>query len=148
MGRAGRKEDTGKVYIQTRKPDHIVLKYAIKNDYINFFNNQLQERKMFKYPPFYRLILFSVKHKDPKKANQSAIKLKLLFSKIEGLIILGPEEPVYGRVKLYYIRNILIKIPRNNRHTNTRLKLQTIVENFLAEKDQSGVKIIADADNI
>jgi len=148
MGRAGRKENTGKIYIQTRKPEHLVLKYAIKNDYINFFNNQLQERKMFRYPPYYRLILFSVKHKNAKQANQAAIKLKQLFSKIEELIILGPEEPVYGRIKLYYIRNLLIKIPRNQKHINTRLKLKNIVEKFLAEKNQSGVKIIADADNI
>ncbi len=147
MGRSGRHHKKGIVILQTCKPKHIVIKSAINNNFLDFYNAQIKERKLFRYPPFYRLILLSVQHKNQMKANSAANKLKKIISKIDDeLIILGPEEPIYGKIKKYYIRNILIKIPRTEKHLQTRIKIRTIVNDFIAEKEQSRIYITADAD--
>lgn len=148
IGRAGRHEDNGAVILQTRKPDHPVILAAINGDFQTFFHEQIKERQLFRYPPFYRLIQLSVQHKNQQKVNSASADLKKLISGIEGLFILGPEEPVYGRVKQYYIRNILIKIPRDQKHFQNRLKIREIIEGFKAEKQQAGLRIIADADPV
>ncbi len=146
MGRAGRHDENGLVILQTRKPDHPVIVAAVKGDFLSFYEKQILERQMFRYPPFYRLIQVSVQHKNEMKANQAAHELKKRIAEMEGLIILGPEEPVYGRVKQYYIRNILIKIPRTQKHAQSRVNIRGIISQFLFEKDQTGVRIITDAD--
>lgn len=148
IGRAGRHEDNGLVVLQTRKPDHPVIKAAVSGDFITFFNEQIRERHLFRYPPFYRLIQLSVQHKNEQKVNSAAAELKKLISGIDGLFILGPEEPVYGRIKQYFIRNILVKIPRDQKHIESRIKIQLLVEKFLAEKQQAGLRVIADADPV
>jgi primosomal protein N' (replication factor Y) (superfamily II helicase) len=146
MGRAGRHEENGLVILQTRKPKHPVVQAAINGDYIAFYNEQIKERQMFRYPPFYRLILLSVQHKNKAKADIASSELKKRILSIEGLILLGPEEPVYGRIKQYYIRNILIKIPRTQKHAMARVQIRSKVSLFLAEKEQSGIRIVSDAD--
>jgi len=146
MGRAGRHGDPGHVILQTRQPSHPVIESAVKGDFLSFYNEQIKERNLFRYPPFYRLIVLSVQHKNIQKVNFVSNELKKLIAAIPELIILGPEEPVYGRIKLYYIRNIMIKIPRTQTHIKSRMKIRHIVTNFLAEKSQSGVRIIPDAD--
>ncbi|MCK4361231.1 MAG: primosomal protein N', partial [Bacteroidales bacterium] len=68
-GRAGRKKKRGKVIIQTYNPSHPVVRFVIDNDYVSMFNNQLIERRNFKYPPFTRLIQIKLKHKDYNVLN-------------------------------------------------------------------------------
>src|SRR5690606_38505893 len=63
-GRAGRKEKRGKVVIQTFNPDHWIIRQVIDNDYQTMYNQEIFERKSYSYPPFFRLIEFTFKHKD------------------------------------------------------------------------------------
>ncbi len=148
MGRAGRHGGQGLVVLQTRKPDHPVIAAAVKGDFQAFYNEQIKERQLFRYPPFYRLIQISVQHRNEQRTNQAAADLKKRISSIEGLFILGPEEPIYGRVKQFYIRNILIKIPRKQKHNNSRIIIRRLISDFLNEKQQSGVRVFADADPV
>ena len=62
-GRAGRKNKQGLVILQTKSPDLPVIHQVIHNDYEQLYYDQLAERQMFKYPPYYRLIYVYLKHR-------------------------------------------------------------------------------------
>lgn len=146
MGRAGRKNDQGKVILQTRQPFHEIIKLAIDSNYNKLYLSQIEERYNFKYPPFYRLVLLSVMHKNIKLVVSAASELKKILSKIDGIIILGPEEPYYGKVKLYYIRNILIKINRTSNSNELRDKIRNQVNKYVLTSSIRSLRISLDAD--
>lgn len=148
IGRAGRHQENGLVILQTRKPEHPVISAAVGNNYSGFISMQLRERSLFRYPPFFRLILLSVRHRNIRKVIEYSENLKKLLAAHKDIFILGPEEPVYGKVKQFYIRNILIKIPRDQRHSQTRIHISALIDQFLYDKEHSGLRIIADADPV
>ena len=108
-GRAGRMHGRGKVIIQTSQARHKVLKMVIDNDYLAIFNSELRERKSYNYPPFYKLIRITIKHKKQNIVNQFAENLAFLLRKSIKENVLGPQEPLVSRIQNYYIKEILIK---------------------------------------
>lgn len=109
-GRSGRKSVAGTVVIQTSNPNQPIFDYIKNNDYHNFFNTQLAERNLFKYPPYYRLIVIKLRYKYEATVAQAADYLALLLKKTLGERVLGPAIPAVGRVQQYYIREILLKM--------------------------------------
>ncbi len=108
-GRAGRKNKQGNVFIQTND-DTLPIYSMVKNhNYKQFFELQLSERKLFHYPPFYRLIKIVIKDRNEDKVNKASQILTNLLKKTLNEKVLGPNIPVVSRIKLNYIRNILIK---------------------------------------
>jgi len=109
-GRAGRKNKQGLVMLQTAHPSHPVIKCVQANDYESFYIAQMEERKLFRYPPYFRLISIVIRGRDEivveKASSQFAQALKSSF----GERILGPSKPVISRIQSLYIRNILLKI--------------------------------------
>ena len=109
-GRSGRKNVAGTVVIQTSNPHQPIFDYIKNNDYQSFFNAQLAERNMFKYPPYYRLIVIKLRYKYENNVSQAADYLAMLLKKTLGERVLGPAIPAVGRVQQYYIREILLKM--------------------------------------
>ena len=109
-GRSGRKNVAGTVVIQTSNPHQPIFDYIKNNDYQSFFNAQLTERNLFKYPPFYRLIVIKLRYKYEANVAQAADYLGMLLKKTLGERVLGPAIPAVGRVQQYYIREILLKM--------------------------------------
>ena len=111
-GRAGRKHKRGRVIIQSFNVKHPILKDIIENDYQTFFKREILERKNFIYPPFYRLIAISLKHKKPDVLKDaSRIFTKILKEKL-GSRVSGPAVPQVERVNTYYLLDYLIKIEK------------------------------------
>lgn len=112
-GRAGRRENQGKVLIQTYTPDHPIFNWVIENDFQSFYKNEISERKMFSLPPDFRLIQITLKHRDKDKVNDASFRMtKFLKSKL-GHLVLGPSVPIISFIRRYHLRNVLIKIPKN-----------------------------------
>lgn len=112
-GRAGRSEKQGKVIIQTYNPNHPIIQKVIKNDYVSMYKQELTERQTFEYPPYFRLIKLTLKHRDFEKLKDGSMWLYQSLKNTLGLPVLGPEEPPVSRIRNEYIRTILIKIPTN-----------------------------------
>ncbi|MFA7648702.1 MAG: primosomal protein N' [Flavobacteriaceae bacterium] len=112
-GRAGRSEKQGKVIIQTYSPNHPIIQKVIKNDYVLMYKQELTERQVFEYPPYFRLIKLTLKHRDFEKLRDGSMWLYQSLKNTLGLPVLGPEEPPVSRIRNEYIRTILIKIPTN-----------------------------------
>lgn len=112
-GRAGRKNKKGKVVIQTSVPNHHVIQEVLHQRYEQLYVNELEERKSFLYPPFFRLIKLVVKHKDYQTAHEASQFLRDLLYKRLGEHIIGPESPHVSRIRNQYIKEMLIKVDRN-----------------------------------
>ena len=109
-GRAGRRENGGRVAIQTRQPEHPLFSFVARHDYDGYYRNELAERKEFCYPPFTRLIYIYIKHRDPREADIIAAEYSRQLHNLLGNRVFGPEEPAVGRVQNLYIRKIMLKI--------------------------------------
>ncbi len=145
-GRAGRKNKQGKVILQTRSIDHPIIHQVMTNDYEEMVAAQLGERKMFHYPPFYRLIYVYLKHRDEAQldimANTMATKLKSVFS----TRVLGPDKPPVARIQTLFIKKIVIKIENNASMSRARELLLDIKKEMLEDPSFKSLIVYYDVD--
>ncbi|MCH7523974.1 MAG: primosomal protein N' [Bacteroidetes bacterium] len=146
-GRAGRTTERGKVLIQTYNPYHKILQQVSNNDYVSMFNEQLDERYNYKYPPIYRLIKITLKHRDYNKVNTGADWLTKSLKQIFKTNVLGPEFPPVSRIRNQYHKNILIKIPNNQSLSKTKEAILKIKNSFFSIKDFRSIRLILNVDN-
>jgi primosomal protein N' (replication factor Y) len=145
-GRAGRKNKQGKVIIQSWQPSHPVIKDVVENNYEGMVERELAERRRFKYPPFHRLIVIRLKHKDPQLlAAAASVFGKEIRAKF-GNRVQGPEPPLVARVRSYYIRQLLLKSPRETSMVAVKKQLLTIMEEFRKITKYKPVMIQFDVD--
>lgn len=146
-GRAGRRGKKGKVVIQTYDPHHRIIDQVIRNDYAEMFQLEMAERLQFKYPPFYRIIQLDVKHKIPEALHYQAEYLGIELKKQFGDRVIGPEFPLIGRIRNYYIKTIILKIEKEGT-SMVRVKniLKNIILQFQTEKISKGNLIRVDVD--
>lgn len=108
-GRAGRKNNQGLVLIQTSQPYHAAIRYTMEYNYDEMYSSQMEDRKRFNYPPYYRLIRIKLRHRYAEQLNEGAEAFAKALRKQLGNRVLGPEYPMVARIKNMYIKNILIK---------------------------------------
>ncbi len=147
-GRAGRKNKRGKVIIQAYNPYHSVIRDVIGHNYLSMYQSQLLERRNFKYPPFYRLINLSLKHKDARVLNEAARELAgMLRDKLQNRI-LGPEYPLISRIKNLYIKNILIKLEKDENLNAHKKEILATIDLFRGEPKFKSVRVVIDVDPV
>ena len=146
-GRAGRKKEQGKVLIQTTNPKHPLLQLVQQHDYKQFFALEIEKRKEFFYPPFSRIILLTLKHKDKNIVTAAGEKLATLLKQDLKNFIVGPAAPVVNRIRNQYLMEILIKLPKE---PGMSLKYKAAIRNhinlMMGEKSFKSVTVIADVD--
>ena len=145
-GRAGRNKKQGNVAIQTYNPFHQILQQVSTTSYTEMYKEQLQERWQYKYPPYYRLIKITLKHKDYNKVDSGVNWLFKALSSSFGEHVLGPTAPAVSRIRNQYIKNIVIKIPPKQNLAQTKKQLQKIKDTFEAVKDFRPIRFITDVD--
>lgn len=127
-GRAGRKHKQGQVIIQTAQPDHPVLSYVTESDSIALLNDELEERRLFRYPPFVRVIRINVKHKDVMVAKSTADRLLIHLKQVPNLEILGPQKPLIGRIRGSYVWIFMLKLTNKEQLNYTKQLILRAVE--------------------
>lgn len=145
-GRAGRSEKQGKVVIQTYNPNHNTIQQVTTHNYIGMYKEQLYDRQIYKYPPYFRIIKLTLKHKDFDKLKEGSMWLYQVLSQNLNMPVLGPEEPLISRIRNEYIRTILIKIPQNQHLGNTKKTIQKMLNSFEAVAQYRAIKVIANVD--
>lgn len=145
-GRAGRKKKRGTVLIQTQNPNHWIIQKVIANDFEGMVKQELSERKNFHYPPYVKLISITLKNKDREKVNKGAKILgEWLREKLKNRI-LGPEKPAVGRVKDYYLQNIIVKIERGKDYNDYKQFVKQKLDDFTADASLRSSRIECDVD--
>ncbi len=146
-GRAGRNKTRGKVIIQTFNPHHRILQQVSLNDYEGMYKEQITERWQYKYPPYFRLIKISLKHKDYHRVDQAAQWLGNSLKNSFNDWVLGPSSPAIGRVRNLYIKDLIIKIPLSESTVLVKRKLQKIKEHFLSINTYRSIRFNIDVDH-
>ncbi|MBS1525270.1 MAG: primosomal protein N' [Bacteroidetes bacterium] len=148
-GRAGRRGKQGKVVIQTYDPNHRVIKQVIENNYLDLYMTEMEERRSFHYPPFYRIINLDIKHKNPDILNNQAEYLAAELRKNFGDRVIGPEFPLISRIRNYFIKSIMLKFERDVVSVaKAKNLIRDIITQFQTTKLSKGSVIQVDVDPI
>ena len=145
-GRAGRSEKQGKVVIQTYNPEHNTIQQVTRNDYVGMYKEQLYDRQIYKYPPYFRIIRLTLKHRDFDKVKEGSMWLYQVMSQNLNMPVLGPEEPPISRIRNEYIRTILIKIPQTAPIGSTKKTIQKMLTSFEAVPQYRSIKVAVNVD--
>jgi len=146
-GRAGRKKEKGRVAIQVTNTNHPVLRFVQQHDYFSFYNNEIDSRKRFFYPPFSRIIQLTFKHKLKDVVEAAANHFSVLIQKEYGQFLTGPAEPIVNRIRNQFLMELMVKLPKDTSLVK-RCK-QLILEQIAVmrnEKKFRSVIVIIDVD--
>ena len=145
-GRSGRAEKRGNVIIQTYNPLHNIIQQVTHTDYIGMYTEQLYERKIYKYPPFFRIIKLTLKHREFEKVKEGAMWLYQVLQQNLNIPVLGPEEPLISRIRNEYIRTIMVKIPAETSLQGTKKTIQKMLNSFDMVAQYRTIKVTINVD--
>ena len=145
-GRAGRKGKQGLVILQTKSPELPVISQVVHNDYEGFYQDLLEERKTFHYPPFFHLIHVYLKHKHDGVCQQAGLELGNLLRSWFGERVLGPDKPAVARVKTLNIRKLVIKLENGIDQSKVREYLKFAQQKMLKDPRYGALQIYYDVD--
>ena len=146
-GRAGRRNERGKVVIQTFSPFHDVIRQVMHQDYKELYRNELLHRKNFNYPPFYRLINITFKHTKRSLVDECAQGFALAIrAELGEERVLGPEYPAISMINRVYQKHLLIKFERNLSPASIKQVLNKWKTKYLQEPGFKSLKINFDVD--
>lgn len=145
-GRAGRRQEKGKVLIQTTDPGNKILEFVKKHDYNDYYDFEINEREKFSYPPFTKVINVYLKNKDAATVDRAAVIYTKKLREIFGSRVLGPEKPFVSRVALWYIQCIMIKIEAGASMKKVKDILRNIYIQTASWPDMKTTQIYYDVD--
>lgn len=145
-GRAGRKGKQGLVLLQTFSPQHSIIQYTKNADFKSFFKNQMSERQLFHYPPFYRLIVMELKHKDASILSKAAYKVAKILQQENIGEILGPSNPPVSRIQSFFIKHILIKFENNLPNSSIKNSIQKCLSSLKNSEEFKQLRVNLDVD--
>lgn len=145
-GRSGRSEKQGKVIIQTYNVNHNTINQVVDNNYLAMYEEQIYERQIYKYPPYFKLIKLTLKHKDFERLKEGSMWLYQVLHQNLDMPVLGPEEPAISRIRNEYIRTIMIKIPANKPLQSTKTAIQKMLNSFDAVVQFRSIKVSVNVD--
>ncbi|MBR1521971.1 MAG: primosomal protein N' [Bacteroidaceae bacterium] len=145
-GRAGRNNTPGLVILQTRSADADIIRQITQGDFWQMFRTQMEERKLFHYPPFYRLIYVYLRHRDDQLLDHLATDMGNRLRTIFGDRVLGPDRPPVARIQSLYIRKLMLKIEPQASIDKVRQSLLTIQQQMQSLPVAKNLNIYYDVD--
>lgn len=145
-GRAGRRGKRGLVILQTKSPDLPVISQVVRNDYKAFYDGLLEERSLFRYPPFSHVVYVYLKHKNEGVVEMAAQEMGGKLRQLFGDRVLGPDKPSVARVKAVFIRKIVLKLETGIDLRKTRKTLYATRDDIVSQACYKSVQIYFDVD--
>ena len=145
-GRAGRKGKRGLVILQTKSPDLPVILQVVEHNYKALYTSILEERKAFRYPPFYRVVYVFLRHREESVVDSAAILMGSLLRQWFGDRILGPDKPAIARVKTLCIRKIVVKLENGIDLPRVRQYLKYAHTTIMQDKHYAALQLYFDVD--
>jgi primosomal protein N' (replication factor Y) len=148
-GRSGRRDGQGKVIVQASNTRHPVLQFVTEHNYKAMYETEIAEREQFGYPPFFRLIKITIRHKKQQTADEAALVLGNWLKPHLGAQLVGPAAPLVSRVRGFYLQEMLIKLPRDTKRiAQVKQLLKELFGQLTIEKQFRSVVITPDVDCI
>lgn len=145
-GRSGRKNERGKVILQTFDPYHWVIKKVMDYDFKSLYKQELADRKLFKYPPYYKLIKLLLLHKNSSYLLAGANSLGKVLKKRLGDRVLGPEFTIIPRINNYYNQQILLKVENTLSLTKVKEYVQLSINRWSKAEGSKSIRVKIDVD--
>lgn len=145
-GRAGRRGDDGVVAIQTYTPSHPLFGFLVSHDYVGFYNHEIEERRLYNYPPFTRIINIYLKHREQGRLHVLAGAYGRRLRELFGNRVFGPEEPHVARIKQMHIMRIMIKIETEASMKKVKHILRETYLEMDAARALNGAQVYYDVD--
>jgi len=143
-GRAGRGELAGEVLVETYHPEHYAIQYAVKQDYVSFYEKEAHFRRMLHYPPFAALASILIRDRKIENAIRWSRALGGFFAPFEnrGVKILGPAAAPLARLRREYRFQFVLKSPQRS----ALARALSGCLDFCASKDIPETAVIVDVD--
>ena len=145
-GRAGRKQKRGTVIVQTTDPDHHIIQQVMAHDYVGLYENEIIERKNYLYPPYFKVITLTLRHKNANELDLIAEDLAKPLRTFLGNRVLGPEYPLVKRIQNNYLKVIRIKIEREASQRKVKEKIKETIDAFYSKPMNKSCRISIDVD--
>lgn len=145
-GRAGRRGKQGLVVLQTRQPDLPVVGQVVRADYDAMYRDQMAEREAFRYPPLYRLISITFKHRDEQIVHHAAEIYASMLRPHFADDLLGPDRPVVSRIQSLHLRKLLVKVRPDLPAQGVRRSLLSARDILLQQPGMKSLHVVFDAD--
>jgi primosomal protein N' (replication factor Y) (superfamily II helicase) len=145
-GRAGRKFSRGAVIIQTSDHNHPIIRQVVQHDYRAMFNDQLEDRRKFRYPPFSRLVEITLKHRDKDILDKAAVDLATLLRQSVHQGVMGPEYPLISRIRNLYLKSMLVKIEKGKDLAAVKQQILMAIRTTLDHPDYRSLQHTLDVD--
>jgi primosomal protein N' (replication factor Y) (superfamily II helicase) len=146
-GRAGRRDITGTVIVQSSIPSHAVIQTVVSGDWEAFAQNELTNRAQAGYPPFARLILLRAVGKDESSAVRALLRLRRLLQG-KPVNVIGPAPAVVPKIKLRFRFHMLVRTLREKDAAGNALReaVRQALSEYRRAKGEPGVTIEVDVD--
>ena len=145
-GRAGRRGKQGKVIIQTFQPYHQAIRDAMDNNYESMYKSQIVERRVFKYPPYYKIVVITVRHQDEALVNQAAALYASQLRQQFGNRVMGPEYPNVSRIRNLYLKRIMVRFAQGEAVSEGKNIMLRLCNELLSDKTFARVQFVFDVD--
>ncbi|MBR6030867.1 MAG: primosomal protein N' [Bacteroidaceae bacterium] len=145
-GRAGRKGAVGHVVLQTRDAGNDIVRQVVAHNYEGMYAQQSQERELFRYPPFCRVVFLYLKHRNEQVVESLATDFASLLRQVFGERVLGPDTPPVSRVQLMHIRKLILKVEPAVPMSAVRQRLVALQSQILAMPQYRSAQIYYDVD--
>ena len=145
-GRAGRTGSQGEVMIQTFDPKNSLYQHLIQHDYQGLYAEQIVERKAFGFPPYYRMIMLTLKHRDMQRLTAASDMLQQRLQQAFGTRVSGVIVPSVARTQNMYVRQIRLMIEATANIARAKALLKEHIS-FVQQQDKcKGTIILPDVD--
>ncbi len=145
-GRAGRRGRQGTVILQTRDVDAPVVRHVVAHDFGSFFREQLQERELFFFPPFCRIVYVWLKHRSEPTVEAMAREMAAVMRQVFGNRVYGPDTPHVSRVQLLYVRKMMLKVEPGADLAQVRDRLQQVSRYMASRPDYRSAQVYFDVE--
>ena len=145
-GRAGRKGSTGQVVLQTRDVENRIVQQVVLHDYEGMYAEQAEERQLFNYPPFCRVVFIYLKHRDESVVEKLSADFASLMRQVFGERVLGPDAPPVSRIQMMHIRKLILKVELSASMAAVRQRLIALQKQVLQMSQYRSAQIYYDVD--
>jgi primosomal protein N' (replication factor Y) len=145
-GRAGRTGSQGEVMIQTFDPKNSLYQHLIQHDYQGLYEEQIAERKAFSFPPYHRIIMLTLKHRDMQRLTAASDVLQQRLQQTFGTRVSGVILPSIARTQNMYLRQIRLTIEVNANIARAKEMVREQIQWVQQQTQCKGVVILPDVD--
>ena len=145
-GRAGRTGSQGEVMIQTFNPKNPVFEYLKAHDYEGLYKQQVAERELFKYPPYQRLIMLTLRHRDLERLEAAATLLQQRLQQSFGERVSGVIIPSVTKISNQWVRQIRLRVETTANIARAKVLLKEHIVFVQQQEKCKGTIILPDVD--